>query len=142
MKYLIYLISLACFSLVYSDTWNPDPAQTIPGSSSTASIVNSAYISSLDEFITLWMDLATNNIVYDIYDGTTWSSPANIPGLPTASVNPFAASNSADGYFLVTWLSSSNFPTFATFDGTTWSSFSSIPSASSATTTSRRCKDG
>jgi hypothetical protein len=133
MKIFSLIVSLICINspvLIHADTWNPVPPIQIPGSAPTANIVSASYSPSLGEFFVGWVDGSSNNPLYAIFNGTTWTAPAVIPGGSLASDTLFSSFSSTLGKFLVTWteLGSQN-PMYATFNGVTWSAPATIPAS-------------
>lgn len=131
MKFLWLAIawsSLCAPVALRSDTWNPVPPAQIPASTGAGSIVYPAYNGVLDEYLTVWLDGAFQLPTYAIYDGTSWSGPAVVPGSGPGHYAALAAGSTASNQFLVTWVDAvADDPYWALFNGTSWTGVAQIP---------------
>jgi hypothetical protein len=117
-----------------ADTWNPVPPAQIPGSAPESTFGTfPSYSPTLGKFLVTWAARTTLLPFYTTFDGTTWGTPAQIPGSSGAENEVRSSFSSTLGKFLVTWVDKNTFlPTYATFDGTTWSAPVPIPGSVSA----------
>lgn len=122
---------LPFYALFNGTSWTT-PAG-IPGSSPVVSgaPVLSSYDSLLGLFLVTWPDAVSNTPYFAIYNGTSWTAPATIPGSAQAVPFVFSSFDSSSGEFLATWVDIATFtPFYATFSGTTWSAPTTIPGSS------------
>jgi hypothetical protein len=90
--------------------------------------------SNTGEFLATWAD-SMGNISYAIYDGTSWTTLAQVPlgASNLVGSNVVTSCDPATGQFLATWRDITNTGYYATFNGTTWTTpGTAIPITSSS----------
>jgi hypothetical protein len=137
MKLSSLLLSLSCIIApmsVHSNTWNPDPPLPIPGAIAgvSAARISSSYSPTLAEFLTTWVESVGDFPVYALFNGSSWTTPAHIPGSSTA-VPAGVFSSFGLGIFVSTWLNNSPaIATYATFNGSSWTTPAQIGATATA----------
>jgi len=131
----------------YADTWNPNPATTIPTSSTSNSPSVFSSGDSSGDFLATWLDTATGYPYYSIYNHNTslWGTPTNLGSARGNSGSMvFSAFDSSTGNYLATWQNGNsttpnNGPFYSLYSGGVWTSPASIAGISSNITSNVYC---
>ena len=114
------------------------PATNIPGASALSSF-NVPIYNICDPvhntIVTTWTD-ASNNPVYTIWNGSSWTTPAIIPGGSTANYSSvYTTYDAANHTVVATWGDQSSNPVYAVLSGNEWTTpATTIPGTNSAAT--------
>ncbi len=130
-----YPSDLPIYTIFDGSTWTTP--SSIPSSSPAQTIIASSFNSGTGTFLVTWGGIISplGYPFYATFDGSTWSTPAQIPSSSSLASAVFSAVNPSTGTFLAVWMDgNSTNPYYATFDGTSWSTPAQIPGSQSADT--------
>lgn len=122
--------NLPFYALYNGTSWTTPVAISGSHTVAASSPIFTSYDSVLDRFLATWEDSASSLPFFAVYNGTSWTTPANIPHSSTMATRITSSFGTADDLFLVTWLDFASLkPFYATFDGLSWSIPVAIPSS-------------